>query len=90
MNIQEAMQDPNLSEADRKGLEEISQLRTKGDFERFLYEKSPSGRLSRSDCKMIISKMFRIAEQEAKQEAEQRKSIYNVMLGWFKTVAGRA
>jgi len=90
MNIQEAMQDPNLSEADRKGLEEISQLRTPSDFEKFLYEKSPSGRLSRNDCKMIVSKMFKLARAEAREEAEQRKSIYNVMLGWFKTVAGRA
>ncbi len=75
-----------MTPQEQKDFEAISNLHTKADFEKFIYEKA-NGRLSRNDAKTFVSKMFRITADEVKAEKEQAQAV---VLDWFKTVAGCA
>jgi hypothetical protein len=75
--------------SDSEFLKRLENCNTKGDIERLLYDHS-NGRLSRSDCKTLVSKTFKFCEEEAAREKAASNSIYQIAVDWFARVAGRA
>ena len=67
----------------------IGQCNTKADFERVIYDGA-NGRLSRKECTMVVSKMFKLAEAEAEQEKAMVRDLWGAVAGWAKTLCGKA
>lgn len=67
----------------------IKKCVTKADFERVIYDGS-DGRISRRECTAFVSKLFKLAEEEAQQEKAARFKLYEACAGWAKALVGKA
>ena len=67
----------------------IGQCNTKADFEKLIYDGT-EGRISRKECTAFVSKMFKLAEEEAQQEKAARSKLYRIMTDWAKALVGKA
>jgi hypothetical protein len=71
-----------------KQIELINACQTKADFEKTIYDLA-DGRVSRSQCKMIVSKMAQIGKSEKAKSANLGTVLSEIAGSWLINIAGK-
>lgn len=71
-----------------KQIELINACQTKADFEKTIYDLA-EGRVSRSQCKMIVGKMAQIGKSEKSSSAKLSSALSEIAGNWLINIAGK-